>query len=298
MEDGSPDKSGMICDELAKQDSRIVVIHKENGGAATARNAGLDKMRGAYVAFVDADDYMEPNYIETLYRTLNEHQAQVAVCGFKTVDEYGNRVVIDALHDDAADVDTADNSVKLYNGNEMILQTLQGHWEHVAPWGKLYCAQLFRGVRYPHWPAYEDEHVFIQIFDKVEKTALGKEKLYYYVQHTGSLMNTEYHDKQRTTRLTMWRERIAYYSDGTTKHKELYNCILQAYLAWIVLFLAQNAHKMTKEQSTELKQEIRKYFSCVFHAPHLYNQKESIKLMIKCILTLLNTDILGKRYIE
>ena len=296
VEDGSPDRSGRICDELAKQDSRILVIHKENGGAATARNAGLDKMRGTYVAFVDADDYMEPNYIETLYKTLSEHQAQVSVCGFKTVDEHGNAMVIDALHDEASDNNNSDSSIKRYNGNEIILQDLQGHWEHVAPWGKLYSAELFQGVRYPHWPAYEDEHVFIQIFDKVEKVAVGTEKLYYYVQHTGSLMNTEYNDKQRSTRLTMWRERIAYYNDGIQKHKELYNCILQAYLAWLVLFLAQNAHKMKKEQSAELKQEIKKYFFSVFLAPHLYNKKESMKLMIKCMLTLLNTDILGKRY--
>lgn len=298
VEDGSPDKSGMLCDELAKQDSRILVIHKKNGGAATARNAGLDKMTGAYVAFADADDYMEPDYIETLYQTLSEHQAQVSVCGFKTVDENGNAMVIDALHDEsmAADAGKSDSGIKIYDGNEIILQDLQGHWEYVAPWGKLYRAELFQGVRYPHWPAYEDEHVFIQIFDKVETVAVGKEKLYYYVQHTGSLMNTEYNDRQRSTRLTMWRERIAYYSDGSQKHKELYNCILQAYLAWMVLFLSQNAHKMTKEQSAELKQEIRKYFFCVFHAPHLYHKKESMKLMIKCILTLLNTDILGKRY--
>ena len=296
VDDGSPDKSGKICDELAKQDSRILVIHKENGGAATARNAGLDIMTGAYVAFADADDYMEPKYIEKLYKTLSKHQAQVSVCGFKTVDENGNPVTIDALHDEASNQNKSDSDIKLYNGNEIILQDLQGHWEHVAPWGKLYEAKLFQGVRYPHWPAYEDEYVFIQVFDKVERVAVGIEKLYYYVQHTGSLMNTEYNDKQRSTRLTMWRERIAYYSDGTQKHKELYNCILQAYLGWIVLFLSQNAHKMTKEQSVELKQEIRKYFFCLFGVPHLYNKKESMKLMIKCVLTLVSTDILGKRY--
>lgn len=304
VDDGSPDASGAICDEFAKQDTRIRVIHKENGGAATARNAGLDVMTGAYVAFVDADDYMERDYIEVLYETLKDSQAQVSICSFKTVDENGRSIAIDQLHEEGAAEAVANENgnadgqdvVKVFTGNDIILQDLQGHWEHVAPWGKLYQADLFEGVRYPHWPAYEDEHVFIQVFDKVETVAAGTEKLYYYVQHAGSLMNTAYSEKQRSTTLKMWRERIAYYSDNTPKHKELYNRILQAYVAWSVLFLSLHAHEMTKEQKAELKREIRRYFSCLLKTPHLYNSKESLKLAVKCVLTLISTDILRKRY--
>jgi len=67
-------------------------------------------------------------------------------------------------------------------------------------------------------------------------------------------------------------------------------------LAWIVLFLSLYAKEMTKEQIKELKGEIRKYFGSLYHTPHLYNSKESVKLAVKCILTLINTDILGKKY--
>lgn len=294
VDDGSPDESGAICELLAKEDARIRVLHKENGGAATARNAGLDVMTGAYIAFVDADDYMELNYIETLYRTLSENQAQVAICSFYTVDEDGNTAHIDNLHD----VQEAENGcgTAVFTGNEIILQDLQGRWEHVAPWGKLYQADLFAGVRYPKWPAYEDEPVFIRVFDKVEKAAATKEKLYYYVQHAGSLMNTAYSEKQRSTTIQMWHERIEYYSDGAPKHKELLNCILQAYVAWNVWFLALYAHEMTKEQKAELKREIRKYVGCLFKTPHLYSSKESMKLAIKCMMTFVSTDILRKRY--
>lgn len=309
VDDGSPDNSGAICDKLAAEDTRIRVIHKENGGAATARNAGLDVMTGTYVAFVDADDYMELNYIETLYRTLAENQAQVSICSFKTVDEEGNRIAIDSLHDDreaeaaesghsaaGSTSETVTGEVEIFTGNEVILQDLQGHWEHVAPWGKLYQADLFEGVRYPKWPAYEDEPVFIRVFDQVEKAAATKAKLYYYVQHAGSLMNTAYSEKQRSTTIQMWHERIAYYSDNAPRHKELLNCVLQAFVAWNVWFLSLYAHEMTKEQKAELKKEIRKYFLCLFKAPHLYNSKESLKLAIKCVITFISTDILRKRY--
>ena len=301
VDDGSPDKCGMICDELARTDARIYVIHKENGGAATARNAGLDVMKGHYVAFVDADDYMEDNYIEVLYRTLYENNAQVSICSFKTVDEDGKAVAIDKLHDEsvAQSVENAvigKANVEVFSGTEIILQDLQGHWEHVAPWGKLYQANLFEGVRYPKWPAYEDEHVFIHVFDKVEKAAACKEKLYYYVQHAGSLMNTAYSEKQRSTTMKMWKERIEFYSDNVPKHKELRNCVLQAFVAWDVWFLSLYAHEMTKEQKEDLKREIRKYFWCLFKAPHLYSSKESMKVLVKCVITLISTDILRKRY--
>lgn len=299
VDDGSPDNSGIICDRLAAEDSRIRVLHKENGGAATARNAGLDVMTGAYIAFVDADDDMELNYIETLYNTLSQKNAQVAICGFKTVDEAGNPVAIDSLHDESKDENTAvadTNGIEVFTGNEIILQDLQGHWEHVAPWGKLYQADLFNGVRYPKWPAYEDEPVFIRVFDKVEVAAASKERLYYYIQHAGSLMNTAYSEKQRSTTIKMWQERIVYYSDGVPRHNALRNCVLQAFVAWNVWFLSLHAHEMTKEQKAELKRQIRKYITCLFKAPHLYNRKESMKLAVKCVLTLISTDILRKRY--
>lgn len=306
VEDGSPDSSGVICDKLAAEDGRIRVIHKENGGAATARNAGLEIMTGEYIAFVDADDYMEADYIEILYDLLIKHKADVSICSFKTVDEKGNPISIDTLHEEAngsANVSedkkrSVTENVEIFTGNEIILQDLQGHWEHVAPWGKLFKAELYQNVRYPHWFAHEDEPVFIQVFDKVNTAVASNAKLYYYVQHAGSLMNTAYSEKDRSTYLKMWRERIAYYSDGIPKHKELLNCILQAYVAWNVLYLSLHVTEMTKEQQKELKGEIRKYFGCLFQKPHLFGTGYSVKLAVKSVLALVNTNILRKRYVD
>lgn len=306
VEDGSPDNSGAICDKLASEDVRVRVIHKKNGGAATARNAGLDVMTGEYIAFVDADDYMEENYIETLYTMLVENNAQVSICSFRTVDEHGNVIAIDALHDvdkegteaDGKQNDLDAGAVAVFTGNEIILQDLQGHWEHVAPWGKLFKAELYRNVRYPHWFAHEDEPVFIQVFDQVETVVASEVKLYYYVQHAGSLMNTAYSEKDRTTYLQMWRERIRYYSDNEPKHKALLNCVLQAYVAWNILYLSLHAEQMSKEQKNELKSEICKHFGCLLKSPHLFGTGYSAKLVIKSVLTLVNTNILRKRYVH
>ena len=82
INDGSPDASGTICDALAAGDHRIRVIHKENGGAATARNAGLDAARGDYIAFVDGDDLIHPQYLELLLAMLQKDKADVAWCHY------------------------------------------------------------------------------------------------------------------------------------------------------------------------------------------------------------------------
>lgn len=89
VDDGSPDNSGAICDEYVQKDSRISVIHKENGGLSSARNAGLEICNGVYVLFVDSDDWVENNYVEAMleYKTENN----VVCCGYNAV--YAGEVV-------------------------------------------------------------------------------------------------------------------------------------------------------------------------------------------------------------
>ena len=79
INDGSTDNQGEICQEYAQKDNRIVYIEKENGGLSDARNVGLDKMTGSYVTFIDSDDWIEQDYIETLYKKIVEYQADIAV---------------------------------------------------------------------------------------------------------------------------------------------------------------------------------------------------------------------------
>ena len=90
VDDGSTDGSAEILRAYAEKDSRIVPIFKENGGVSSARNAGLDRMTGEYVTFVDPDDFVHPQYVELLYRALKESGTEIAICGFETVaDENG-----------------------------------------------------------------------------------------------------------------------------------------------------------------------------------------------------------------
>ena len=82
VDDGATDNSGAICDEYAKKDARIKVIHKKNGGLADARNVALDVMTGEYVVCVDSDDYISPTHIEGLYHLIEKYGADVSVNTF------------------------------------------------------------------------------------------------------------------------------------------------------------------------------------------------------------------------
>lgn len=85
IDDGSTDKSGKICDEYAANDNRIKTIHNSNSGVSIARNIGLDNANGKYITFIDSDDYVEKNYIETLVNAIETNNAELAICGIKEI---------------------------------------------------------------------------------------------------------------------------------------------------------------------------------------------------------------------
>lgn len=85
VDDGSPDACGEMCDRYAQEDSRIRVIHKENGGLSDARNAGIEVATGEYIAFVDSDDWIDDKMYEVLYSTLLKYNADIAECSYRNL---------------------------------------------------------------------------------------------------------------------------------------------------------------------------------------------------------------------
>lgn len=112
VDDGSPDNSGKICDEYAKKDKRIKVIHKNNGGVSSARNVGLSETNGNWIAFIDSDDWIEINYIEILINVAIRNNSDIVICGY-------NRVV-----GDNSEALNCDNTVRQYNKKKFLLYCL------------------------------------------------------------------------------------------------------------------------------------------------------------------------------
>lgn len=194
IDDGSPDRSGEICDAYAARDSRIVVIHQENGGPSKARNTGLDAARGDYIGFVDADDYIEPQMYETLYQNIIEYQADISVIGFRKVfDGYCRTAAYDRMER------------VLLNQKEALWEALRCRRFIMVPWDKLYRRELLQGHRFPVGMLYEDSVFNADVFrEEGIKVVFDPVVCYNYVQRGGSTMNSGFNPKQMDY-ITVWQ---------------------------------------------------------------------------------------------
>lgn len=186
INDGSTDDSEEICRRYMNRDSRIRLFCQENHGQSAARNVGLDHMRGEYLTFVDADDYIERSYVEMLINELIKYEVPLAVCGF---DMPG----VTEARQDAMDIVGTGYTSHIYSRNQ-VYNTLR-HWHtsacFILLWGKLYVRDIFMTLRFPDGKICEDEAVFHRIYDQVEHVCYVDIKLYHYVQSPNSTMRRD-----------------------------------------------------------------------------------------------------------
>ena len=152
VDDGSTDKSGQICDEYAKKEHRIKVIHKENEGQGVARNYALDLGKGDYIAFVDSDDYIEPDMFEVMLNAISSGDYDIAICGVKFRSYATGRIRSVSRTDKVLSGD-ADLLIERY---------LTGKCFSVM-WNKLYKAELFKKLRFPNIRSREDSYVLPEL---------------------------------------------------------------------------------------------------------------------------------------
>ena len=182
INDGSIDNSGIICQEYAQKDNRIVYIEKENGGQSEARNMGLDRMTGSYVTFVDSDDWIELDYVEILYKKITEYQADIAVGNYYSFNEaegmYYFYIFGDSYYEKVYDnVSVFEN---LYESQYMKSFAL------ISVGGKLYKSDLVKQLRFDIGKLGEDGYLNQKIYLLAEKTIYLNKGLYAYRQREGS----------------------------------------------------------------------------------------------------------------
>lgn len=181
VDDGSPDNCGALCDQWAQKDSRITVVHKENGGLSDARNAGLAVATGALVSFIDSDDWIDPDFLQTLYDAMTAQDAQIAECAIRLVDEEGNVLrTRGSVKTEAVDKLEA---LKLLVKEDGIYQTV---------WNKLYRRQVLEGILFAKGKYNEDDFWTYQVFDRSQRLALLDKPMYNYLQRGSSIMGVGY----------------------------------------------------------------------------------------------------------
>lgn len=183
VNDGSTDGSGEICDQWAKKDNRIRIIHKKNGGLSDARNAGIEEASGDFISFIDSDDFISPTYIQYLYDLLIDNDADLSVCQLFEVDEYGK------------ELNKRSESLKkehLVQGNEKCLQEFLINSDiGTVAWRKLYRTCMFKPYfRYPKGKYHEDVWTTYKYIAKCNRIAIGYQQLYAYRIRRGSIMNS------------------------------------------------------------------------------------------------------------
>lgn len=180
VDDGSPDKSGEICDKYASRDERIKVIHKENGGVARARNTGLDAASGDYIGFVDSDDWIEPDMYELLINNATKYDADISMCG-ETVYEEGK--IISAS--------SGEELLELSCIEAKKITVVGGTMGYI--WNKIYKQSIIGDIRFdPQYGCSEDLMFVYQLVENTDKLVIDNHAKYNYFRNEGGITKGEF----------------------------------------------------------------------------------------------------------
>lgn len=208
VDDGSPDGCPAICDEYARQDERVLVIHQKNQGLSAARNAGLEKANGKYIFFADSDDFIDENVIKVMVESAEEKDADLVLCNYMCVDEQGTELKTKY---------SRKLEKKVLNPKDLLAQSCGHDGEvFVVAWNKLYKSELWKGYRYPEGRLHEDEFAFCPIVSQCHIIISTGYTGYYYVQRNGSIMSSP-SLKSCVDALDAYRERIDWYIENDMK---------------------------------------------------------------------------------
>lgn len=175
VDDGSTDGSSSICDEYSQYDN-VTIVHQKNGGLSAARNTGLEKSNGDFVMFIDSDDWIEPNTVETLLNVLIKNDGDIACSRFFF--EYEDKTICTSPQK---------GEIKIYNQEEALKEVLAKRSIGYAAWGKIYKRSLFDDIKFPEGKIHEDIPVTPKLFLKCNRIITTDIALFHYRQQEGSL---------------------------------------------------------------------------------------------------------------
>lgn len=251
VDDGSPDNCSKICDEYASIDNRIKVIHKENGGLSSARNAGLDIATGDYLSFIDSDDFVSKEFIEKLHSLCVNNDTEISICDYMQFQD---------------EVELKDVEVKIDTYSPHGIQKnmySNDYAKMVVVWNKLYKKSLYENLRFPIGKINEDEFTTYKVFYNTKKNVVvTNEPLYFYRYNENSIMGKKYNIK-RLDVLDAYEERKKFYKQ--LDEKELfertvikYQEFIMDHFLWTKEYI-EDSEKIAKEIFKKAKENYEDY---------------------------------------
>ena len=272
VDDGSQDDSGKICDEYAAKDARIQVIHKENGGLSSARNAGIDAAKGEYLAFVDSDDWIEPDAYDRM---------------MELIEKYSVKLVCAGRYD--AGGETGEKQLGLCPPKEEVVTTeeLVGRvftWDNCdsSACDKLYHRSLFENHRFPLGKVSEDVSVMYRVLLQTDKAAMCDRPVYNYYHRPGSISNATisektFHYSQHTARI---------YEDIRENYPNIepQACFLRVRSLYHLLVTLEQADRATRRkyagEITKARKSLRRHAGFILKSPYFGRQERLTDLLL------------------
>ena len=260
VDDESPDGCPAICDAYAARDSRVKVLHKKNGGAASARNTGLDAARGDYISLVDSDDWVSKNFIEFLLQLLWETHSDVYVCSFSNVFQNG-RTENPIAYPHLATVSQVD-----------FLERFLVDWTCGMATNKLFRADVLNNVRYEEGHKIDDEFFTYKAIMNCNQVVISDEILYWYRMRKSSVMTSASQCQER-----ILRDKLEYlesrYRDVGNRYPELRTKYLADFADNLIRLRGQSAEYPVLWK--RINRKMMQYLFAVMTAKSSLSQKHS-----------------------
>ena len=253
VDDGSPDNCPAMCDEWAQKDSRIIVIHKENGGVSSARNAGLAVCTGDYVGFVDSDDWIEPDMYEYLLDISMNGNADVSRCAF----------VIDPENSDAAVNLRNDSELCVLHGDELIIELVNGEYNEGIMCNKLYKSECIKNLHLSeNIKIAEDCLLNYHIYARGITLVSSDSVKYHYLGRSDSATNSVFSEKSFDI-LKVHNE----ITNSEINNPVTYPYCLKTYIRYNIIYLRTCIAYEKKFYRDDMRNEVKKYSSAILHSP-------------------------------
>lgn len=256
VDDGTKDRSGEICDEYAKNDPRIIVIHKENGGAPSARNVAIDKAKGKYMYFMDSDDWTEPTMLEDMYNIAEENNSQLVVAGYYIDTYYSDteKFVQEQFCEDkvfATQREFRENAHKLFDRN--LLYT---------PWNKLYLSSYILENKLYFPQTFWDDFPFnLSVVRDVERVAVTSKKYYHFIRKRVESETAKYRADMFDKREEEDSWMVDLYKHWDVDTPEVQEFLARRYIERVIGCIENVTNRNCTLSSKEKKAEIKKMIS-------------------------------------